>query len=243
MRSMPAASASQTRLPMPGGQKMAEGVATEIENEIIARGWPVGEVLGSEAELLDRFGVSRAVLREAIRLLEHHQVATMRRGPGGGLIVRRPHVGAVTRSVALYLDYEHVTSTQLFEARVTVELVAAQLASERITEEGVEELRRIMQTEQEQLEAGAGGAYMIRDLHTVIAGLTGNPAIRLFVETLTELTAGHAIPSGSVKKRHEDAVRSHDAHEKIVEAIIAGDPALARHRMLRHLEALAPHLG
>ena len=73
-----------------GAVKLGEITAMKIEAQIAARGWTQGEVLGSESELLDEYGVSRAVLREAIRLLEHHGVATMRRGPGGGLIVRHP---------------------------------------------------------------------------------------------------------------------------------------------------------
>ena len=64
--------------------KLATVVARSIENQVVALGWPVGEVLGSEAELLERFGVSRAVLREAVRIVEHTGAARMRRGPGGG---------------------------------------------------------------------------------------------------------------------------------------------------------------
>ena len=62
-------------------------VADRILGDIAEEGWPEGEVVGSEAELLERYGVSRAVFREAVRLLEHLQVARMRRGPGGGLVV------------------------------------------------------------------------------------------------------------------------------------------------------------
>ena len=53
---------------------------------------------------MERYDVSRAVLREAVRVLEHHQVARMRRGPGGGLFVAEPGVEAVTEAVALQID-------------------------------------------------------------------------------------------------------------------------------------------
>jgi DNA-binding FadR family transcriptional regulator len=65
--------------------KLAEALAARIERTIASRKWPVGAVLGSEESLLAKFRVSRAVLREAVRILEHHRTATMRRGPGGGL--------------------------------------------------------------------------------------------------------------------------------------------------------------
>src|SRR5438067_13885634 len=74
-----------TELERVPGEKLGVVVARQIEAEILDRGFPVGEVVGSEAGLIERYGVSRAVLREAIRLLEHRNVAAMRRGPGGGL--------------------------------------------------------------------------------------------------------------------------------------------------------------
>src|SRR5580700_9371677 len=96
--------------------KLAEKLASDIEREILAAGWPVGAIIGSEKELLDKHGVSRAVLREAIRLLEHHMVATTRSGPGGGLIVTAPDPDVVTGSVALFLEYQHATPPLIFEA-------------------------------------------------------------------------------------------------------------------------------
>lgn len=56
--------------------------AEQIIADVIELGWPVAHVLGSEAELLERCGISRAALREAVRLVEHQRVARMRRGPG-----------------------------------------------------------------------------------------------------------------------------------------------------------------
>ena len=72
----------------PAGNKGAEQVARSIFRDIVARNLPEpGTLLGSEAELTAKYEVSRAVFREAVRILEHHQIATMRRGPGGGLFV------------------------------------------------------------------------------------------------------------------------------------------------------------
>ena len=83
--------------------KMATTVARRIVDEVIERGWPVGEVLGSETDLIEQYGVSRAVFREAVRLVENQQVAHMRRGPGGGLVVTEPSVDAIIAAAVLYL--------------------------------------------------------------------------------------------------------------------------------------------
>ncbi|WP_156736555.1 GntR family transcriptional regulator, partial [Mycobacterium sp. E3298] len=49
--------------------KLASGIARDLEAEIVRRGWAIGESLGSEHALQERFGVSRSVLREAVRLV------------------------------------------------------------------------------------------------------------------------------------------------------------------------------
>ena len=79
-----------------GQGKGAEAVARNIARSIVSEGLQPGELVGTESELIEREGVSRALLREAVRLLEHHQIARMRRGPGGGLFVMAPSAHAVT---------------------------------------------------------------------------------------------------------------------------------------------------
>src|SRR5271154_7418735 len=99
-------STSTRDVPRPGvdsNAKRAAKVADLIIEDVMALGWPVGEVLGSETDLLERYQVSRAVFREAVRLVEHQQVARTRRGPGGGLVVTEPTVDAVIDAVVLYL--------------------------------------------------------------------------------------------------------------------------------------------
>ena len=64
-----------------GKEKRAEAVARRLMADIVACGVQVGEIYGSERDLQARLDVSRSAVREAIRLLEFHSVARMRRGP------------------------------------------------------------------------------------------------------------------------------------------------------------------
>lgn len=223
--------------------KMAEQVARRIEERVAALGWPVGSVIGSEAQLLEEYGVSRAVLREAIRLVEHHNVAFMKRGPGGGLVVAEPDIQGVSTAVAIYLERQGVQAVHLFDARAALELQAVELAAKNLTEDGIAQLRDCLAAEEAHIRAlalGQGPAkpQLVHGVHELMTRLSGNPATALFVESLIELTAGHAS-SEFAGDRQLDATRElHHAHEKIVEAVIAGDTALAQHRMLRHLSAM-----
>src|SRR5258708_6382099 len=121
--------------------KRAARVADRIVGDVIAKGWPVGELLGSEAELLERYQVSRAVFREAVRLLQHQQVARTRRGPGGGLVITEPTVDAVIDAVVLYLYRVEAPLDELFEARIVLEEIASDLAPGRLDEQDLTRLR------------------------------------------------------------------------------------------------------
>jgi DNA-binding FadR family transcriptional regulator len=218
-------------------RKLAEIVSQEIEREIAARGWPVGEVVGSEAELLERYGVSRAVLREAVRIVEHHFVATMRRGPGGGLVVTAPDIGAIVRAVALQLQFQHIQPRQLYEARTALELTCVREASERITREGMARLKAYM--DEESRRDPVTFSERSHDFHALIAELTGNPALKLFVQILGRLTAQQSRYPASPQESDEVG----RAHRRIGEAVLARDPDAAERRMQRHLEAITGWLG
>lgn len=215
-----------------GRGKLGDEVARQIEGDIIAQGWPVGEVLGSEADLVERYGVSRAIFREAVRLVEHHQVAEMRRGPGGGLVVTAPDAGSIARSMALNLTYQDAGAGELIEARIPVEVAAVQLAAERITDEGIAELREARDRERQlQRDLHLPGSHGI---HQTIAKLSGNAPLRMFVQVLVRLT-DELLPSS------RDGDTSHavaHVHDRIVDAVIAGDAAVAAHHMRSHLRAM-----
>jgi len=170
--------AARTMSPPTGPDaKLAAGVARRILTDVVDRGWPVGEVLGSQAELIERYGVSRAVFREAVRLVENQQVATMRRGPGGGLVVTEPTVDAIIDAAVLYLHRANTRLTEVFEARIVLEVIAAELATDRLTDDDATELRTMEEAE----------VHDHRALHARLAALTRNPALELFVDILNRV--------------------------------------------------------
>ncbi|WP_105972105.1 FadR/GntR family transcriptional regulator [Streptomyces geranii] len=219
--------------------KLAAQTAQRIEATVIRQGWPVGESLGSEVDLRERLGVSRAVLREAVRLVEHHQVARMRRGPNGGLIVCAPDAGPATRAMVIYLEYVGTSVTDLLQARQLLEPIAAGLAADRITEEGIATLRATLEAELAHWDDPS--VHSQDPLHPVLGRLSGNPVLHLFVDVLTRLTARYAHTSRRVSKAEMHAAKevSHQAHRAVVEAVIADDGARAQTELTAHLESVA----
>lgn len=204
----------------------AAHVARRIEADVIRRGWPVGESLGSEQALQQQYAVSRSVLREAVRLVEHHQVARMRRGPGGGLIVVAPDAAPATRAVVIYLEYLGVTIDELLDARLVLEPLAAELAARRIDETGIARLRSV-----------------VEQFHPVMGELTDNPVLALFIDVLIRLTARYAVESQAPEEKIASAMQRLTAdHAQIVEAVAAGDAAAAQNLTSRHVAGVAAWL-
>ena len=218
-----------------GDSKRAEAVARRITQEIADRGMRPGELVGAEKELIEQEGVSRAVLREAVRLLEHHQIARMRRGPGGGLFVFEPSAGAVTEIAAIYLARRGMRLADLAELRTGVEVALAGLAAERLDPAGTALLGDAIGREQEQ-----NGAEL--DLHAAVAGAAGNRVLELVALVLIRLSRLHRTDRLASAARQRARGEVTLAHEAIAVAVESGDRELSRHRMRRHLDALAAQL-
>lgn len=218
--------------------KTAELVARRIESDIVDAGWEIGSLLGSEVELIERYGVSRGVLREAIRILEHHFVVRTRRGRGGGLIVTEPDSSTVAQSMKLYLQYRRVTADEIHAARLVAEMACVELAAERIGDGGRLLLKEHIATEAQLLD-GRNVHQTHLDFHVLVGELSGNPVLDLNVRSIASLVDDWY---GDDVGDQESATAAHRAHKSIANAIAAGDVDAAARRLRRHLDAMAPHL-
>jgi DNA-binding GntR family transcriptional regulator len=181
----------------------------------------------------------------------------MRRGPGGGLIVAEPDPGASIEASALYLDYQGINRKQLRVVRKGVVLACLDAVADRVEEPEVARRLRVRRgTEKADPSADnpSRGSARLRQpgemsdlLHLELAELAGNPVLALFLRILVTLrtrleevassattpTASHTTPAE--QGREADTAVSR-ADQAIVEALLAGDRALARHRMRRNLD-------
>lgn len=220
--------------------KFAERIAGALRDDIERAGWPVGEVIGSETDLIERYGVSRAILRESIRILEHHGAVRTKRGPNGGLVVTAPDSSAIVRSARMVLEYEGVTVEQLFEARAVLEVAAVRLAALRATPEAADDLREALEVERRIGDA----AERFMPVHHRLAAATGNRLFELFVDVMGELVPSRVkAPRRTPAGMAELSLQVHHAHETIIDAIVDGDADGAERRMLRHLRASTDVLG
>jgi len=214
-----------------GGAHLAQALVSELTEDIRAANWVEGTNLGSEAELIQRFGVGRNVLREATRILEQQGIARMQMGRGGGLVITSPEATSTAHALEMYLASRNVSGGHVLEAKREVELTCARLAARRTNNMWANRLREAVAYERQTptdhiREIGSS------NIHIVIAEMTGNPALILFIEALTHLSASY-VPQRSAESGAENA---YAAHARIAEAVARGDEAAAVREMSAHLD-------
>jgi DNA-binding FadR family transcriptional regulator len=192
-----------------------------------------GDRLPPERELAERFKVSRASVREALRALESMRLIQIRVGEGS--FVREISVDSLVEPLALAILTRREATSDLFEARRLLEPPIAGLAALRATPEEVREMERIVEHQGAEVARGHTGLSEDAAFHAAIAASAHNHAISRIVHALVDL----------LKKSREESLqspgrpkRSHGDHERILAAIGARDPEAARKAMLDHVVAV-----
>jgi len=125
--------------------KQYELVAERLRDRVVHGDLRPGERLPNEAALATDFGVSRATVREALRVLAAQNLIRTSKGAGGGSYVTLPSVGHISESlrsgIGLLASVDDVTLDELLEARELLEIPAARAAAGRRDEEHLAAMR------------------------------------------------------------------------------------------------------
>ena len=215
---------SDSWTPHPGGRVVAvDYVLRDLREAIEAGIVQVGSRLPSEQALAARYGVSRAVVREVLRVLETRGVTVTRTGRGTFVMAREP---------ARELRFGGYTAADLMEARPHIEVAAAGLAAVRRTEEQVGALQDL----QERMEAEQDPTQWVEldsNLHATIASTSGNP---VFTDVLDDIRFALARQSSVINLTPGRRTRSDSEHRAIIAAIARGSVAEAEDSMSFHLD-------
>lgn len=207
----------------PRKKKLGEQIAQQIIRHIIDSGWPQNENLGTERELLERYNISRATFREAVRQVERHGAAKMRRGAGGGLVVTSPPRFAALRAMITYLEFTRVSFAEQHEVREQLERTAARLAATRVQPEQAQRLVALAKT-LDGLTDPAENVSGNMAIRVAIAETTGNPSLALFIETLNGVLRDILVVLGlDARSFQEDRDQSVRFKHELIAAIISHD--------------------
>jgi DNA-binding FadR family transcriptional regulator len=223
----------------PKTREKPQKIADELRSLIIAGELSEGESLGHEPDLVERFGVSRPSLREALRILEAEGFITVVRGVRGGVVVHEPDERMTARSAAMVLQARNVALSDVFEARAQLEPLAAKaIATMRRRRAAIAELRDLITLEEAAVESPEGFGVANAIFHERLVALAGNQTLTIVADMINEIVAravtavsqADDVP-GSVSTRRR-GIRS---QRRLLELLEAGDGAAAEEFWRAHM--------
>ncbi len=171
-----------------------------------------------EIQMAEELGVSRTPIREALRKLELE-----------GFIVMVPRKGAYVAD----LSFKDIAD--VFEIRIALEVLAAGLAAERITEEELEDMERLLVEKRDAIAQNNIDKLVEVDtkFHELIYQASRNERLSSIISNLREQIQRFRLTSLSFPGRMR---KSLDEHKKIVEAIQSRDIQRSRNTAQEHIE-------
>jgi GntR family transcriptional regulator, transcriptional repressor for pyruvate dehydrogenase complex len=217
--------------------KTSESVARDIVDYIVAAGLSEGDVLPSEAKMVEQYGVSRESLREGLRLLEAQGLITIRRGPGGGPVVGTVDPANVGRVSTLFYHLVGATYRELVDAWAIAEGYLAERAGRNPDRGLVRATLEPFLVDEDTNDVSVEGFVDHHvHFHTLLGTLAGNRVMQLSLMAIGQIVTHHVVftfdPRGVGELIHDD-------HREIAAAVIAARPIKARDLMRDHIASVA----
>ena len=225
---------SQSFTPVSSGARLSDQVAEQLAAEIRRGGLAPGDKLPTEARLVEQFGVSRTVVREAVSRLKSLGLVDSRQGRG--VFVRQPSAFA-----PLNFEAQHAASQeaviQMVEVRRALEAEVAALAAQRRSASDMRRIQTAVKALETAVQRGGNGVSEDVQFHRAIAEAAGNPFLLQTLEYLGQFLHGATqVTRANEARRLDFAQQVQDEHAAIVQAVQAGDAQAARLAAAGHMD-------
>lgn len=189
--------------------------------------WPVGSRIPTEPQLVEEFGASRNTMREAVGALV--QVGMLERRQGSGTyVVSDSELGEVIGARLTAAEHRHS-----LELRLAIDVMAAELAARRRTDDAVADLLAVAQRRRDALGDPVALAATDLELHRAVVRASGNPLLVSVYDSLAGLL------ESAITENVTDLPGTYDdQHEALVAAIVARDPEAAANAARSFLHAI-----
>jgi DNA-binding FadR family transcriptional regulator len=201
-----------------------------------------GERLPSENKLSATLGVSRPVVREAMRMLAATGLVELAAGKRATIIAVDGEM--ISRVIENAVLVGQANAADILEMRRGIEIAMVSLAAERRDDDAVDALRTIVREMDQCLGDGQHYAQLDLQLHLTLAKATANPLYPLLIEAFRQLIEASMLAGIGRWEATPELRRVQDLHEAIVDAVVASDPEGAAEAMAQHFDdALAAILS
>jgi len=219
---------------MAGRTRLYEHVSDAIRLKVVRGELVVGQRLPTERDLAVSHGVSRNVVREAMRLLVREGLVEVKQGSGTYVTDGTSRALGETISLAFAVGQVPDRVAQLLEVRQILEPELAALAANRCSGDDIEQLHRAIVA----MDAAARNEdrFIAADyqFHLRIARASGNSIIPKMLDPIVDLLTEQRKQAF----RLEDTGRAQQFHRSILTAIETHDPSAAYLAMRAHLEVV-----
>jgi GntR family transcriptional repressor for pyruvate dehydrogenase complex len=210
-------------------QEVAQRVRAIIERD----GLRPGDRLMPERQLAEVLGVSRTSIRQALAALQAVGLVDIRHGDG---VYLRSAPHDVRPEIDAQLHSSDGVLVGVMEVREALEVQIARLAAARRTDADLAALRDAIEAMGTAIEAGRDPAASDEQFHAALAAAAGNP---MLLDLMHQIAEPIALTRRASLARAGQSRRSLDGHQRILDAITAGDPDAAMTAMREHLLAVA----
>jgi len=175
--------------------------------------------------MIDRFGVSRGTLREALRILESEGLVQVSRGAKGGAVVLDPETESIAVQVGTYLQLQTARLEDLFAARVIYEPAAARAIAERRDQAVLAALAQCVAAQEFCVHDMALYRSHEDEFRKVMLSNCGNPVLSLMGGVIDTVFKRHIdqLSEGAVRQVSEHMQEGVRAKRRIVDFMGKGD--------------------
>ena len=212
-------------------------VAESLRELIVAGKLRRGDALPPERELAKQFGVSRATVREALRVLQLWGLVEARQG--GGNYVSLPSLDHIVAPLASIIQRNRALQDELLDARFVFEPAVCWLAAQRRTAADLAAIEAIIARQAQRVEQGELAVEEDSAFHLALAEATHNRVIPQLIQTINDLLLESRLRSLRTPDRPR---RSLEGHLRILAALRAGDAEVASQAMRDHITEIAASL-
>lgn len=217
--------------------KAPDVLARELRERILSGELPEGAALPAERELVKQTQMSRATVREALRILEVQNLVRVKAGRAGGAFVQRPSTASMANTVSMLIRGRQIKLADLMETQEALEPFCAELAAAKRTTEDLERLDRANDAIADPSADLSRFLQANLDWHVGVAIASHNELLIGFMTGLSQ-----AIYAGTENASFvDDSVRevTSRAHKSVTRAIRERDAEAAGRRMRRHVHSYA----
>jgi len=221
--------------PVHDNRALSEKIIAQISDALVSGELKPGDRLPPERELAEQFGVSRTVIRDAVKTLAGRGILHVKHG--AGIFVTTSEENAIGRLGALsdILPLQGVSLRDLFEIRKVLEAEGAEWAARRRNDYHLKRLRGILEDAYRNSENLEVLSERDAQFHVAIAEASQNLVLVRVMLTLLDLLAKSRRESLSIPGRAKLSLKD---HERIVGEIEAQTHEGARETMLEHLTSV-----